>query len=60
MNIYIDKNGVQYFYYDYDSNMYFPMEDDKTVKIELCNHEWKEYIGFTDKFSYCVKCDERS
>lgn len=24
-----------------------------------CYHEWKEYIGFTDKYYYCTKCNEK-
>lgn len=24
-----------------------------------CKHEWKDYIGMTDAFKYCVKCDEK-
>ena len=22
-----------------------------------CQHEFKTYVGFTDSFEYCVKCD---
>lgn len=25
-----------------------------------CSHEWKEYIGFTDKYWFCTKCDKKS
>lgn len=25
-----------------------------------CNHEWKEYVGFTQKYNYCIKCDEKN
>ena len=25
-----------------------------------CKHEWKEYIGFTDKYWYCDNCDKKS
>lgn len=24
-----------------------------------CEHEFKEYVGFTDRYDYCVKCDHR-
>lgn len=24
-----------------------------------CHHEWKEYIGFTQRYNYCVKCDKK-
>ena len=24
-----------------------------------CYHEWKEYIGFRESFTYCVKCDKK-
>jgi hypothetical protein len=29
------------------------------LQIEGCFHEWKLYEGFTDRFHYCVKCDEK-
>ena len=22
-----------------------------------CSHDWKEYIGFTERYNYCSKCD---
>lgn len=25
--------------------------------LQVCNHEWRIYNGFTDSYSYCVKCD---
>ena len=24
-----------------------------------CEHEWSEYVGFTEKFGFCKKCDQR-
>lgn len=24
-----------------------------------CQHEWKLYDGFTNRFEYCSKCDEK-
>lgn len=27
--------------------------------ISNCNHTWKKYVGFTDSFTYCEKCDKR-
>lgn len=29
-----------------------------SFKIE-CFHDWKEYIGFTESFKYCTKCDKK-
>lgn len=26
---------------------------------QSCAHELKEYIGFTNKFKYCTKCDQK-
>jgi len=26
---------------------------------DLCTHEYKEYLGFTENYSYCVKCNEK-
>ena len=25
----------------------------------LCNHQWKQYKGFTENYTYCELCDER-
>ena len=30
-----------------------------TEKSTNCFHEWVEYVGFTNKFTYCVKCDKK-
>jgi hypothetical protein len=28
--------------------------------IEIkCSHDWKEYIGFTERYNYCTKCDTK-
>jgi len=27
--------------------------------IAHCWHNWKEYIGFTERYYYCTKCDEK-
>lgn len=24
-----------------------------------CSHDWKEYIGFTERYNYCTKCDNK-
>lgn len=24
-----------------------------------CKHNWKNYLGFTESFKYCTKCDEK-
>ncbi len=26
---------------------------------KACSHDWKEYVGFTQKYDYCTKCDEK-
>lgn len=28
------------------------------TKVE-CAHDWKEYIGFTERYNYCTKCDTK-
>ena len=35
-----------------------PLERE-TEKKERHLHEWKEYVGLTDRFDYCVTCDEK-
>jgi len=24
-----------------------------------CDHEWKDYLGLSEQFTYCVHCDEK-
>lgn len=38
--------------YDYYLNGYTYWK-----KPIVCKHEWVEYIGFTDRYNYCTKCD---
>ena len=28
-------------------------------KSEKCQHEWVNYVGLTECFQYCKKCDEK-
>lgn len=36
-------------------NVIIPWDEDD----DSCKHDWKPYIGFTESFKYCIKCDER-
>lgn len=29
------------------------------TKSKSCNHNWKQYIGFTDTYKYCEACNEK-
>jgi len=29
------------------------------VAKNSCNHEWKDYLGLSEQFTYCVHCDEK-
>lgn len=33
--------------------------NDKARLTEGCQHEAKEYLGFTDKYDFCIKCDAK-
>lgn len=33
--------------------------DDKEWKQRNCFHLWKEYVGFTEVYIYCEKCDKK-
>lgn len=28
-------------------------------KPSICKHEWKDYLGLSESFKYCIKCDEK-
>lgn len=36
--------------------------DDKGYTLDklICQHEYKEYIGFTHIYKYCIKCDNKA
>lgn len=51
---------VPYYFYDWwwqdwHKNNIEPPEDNKN-----CWHDWKEYVGFTERYWYCEKCDVKS
>jgi hypothetical protein len=35
-------------------------KDAEPTKTKNCFHDWKEYVGFTEKYWYCEKCDAKS
>jgi hypothetical protein len=35
-------------------------KDADPPKPKHCWHDWKEYLGFTERYWYCEKCDEKS
>lgn len=28
--------------------------------LSVCRHQYKEYIGFTETYHYCIKCNEKA
>jgi hypothetical protein len=30
------------------------------INPEVCDHEFKEYVGFTERYFFCCKCDAKS
>lgn len=34
-------------------------QEEKEIKPKTCWHVWKEYVGFTKKYEYCIHCDEK-
>lgn len=58
-----DKDWTISFEYDWDEwirqTSYNPMVEDPPKKKD-CYHNWKEYIGFTEKYWYCETCDAKS
>lgn len=31
----------------------------KTTDSSDCNHDFKQYLGFTQSYKYCIKCDHK-
>lgn len=42
--------------YDYYYDEYQKTHNNSKTQ-EACWHTWKEYIGFTEKYKFCTKCD---
>lgn len=49
------------------SNFWWETQEDDSAnkdadppKPKHCWHDWKEYLGFTERYWYCEKCDEKS
>lgn len=62
------------FYFTYESRVSFRgsiiIEENSKYKFSInrvgdrnildgCEHNWVEYVGFTDRFTYCSKCDKK-
>ncbi len=44
-------------YYNPDRSWDNPFGD--SSKPKECEHEWKQYVGFTETYTYCKKCDKK-
>jgi hypothetical protein len=49
------------------SNFWWEIPEDEQInkdaeppKPKHCWHQWKEYVGFTERYWYCEKCDSKS
>jgi hypothetical protein len=49
------------------SNFWWEIPEDEQInkdaeppKPKHCWHQWKEYVGFTERYWYCEKCDNKS
>jgi len=49
--------------YDHNGSLVYDngvaLEQTKSVDKSRCFHKWKEYVGFTEAYSYCELCDEK-
>jgi len=43
-------------------NVYTNNPSSKPVDFNIpgCFHDWEKYVGFTEVYYYCKKCDEKS
>ncbi|HUM41613.1 MAG TPA: hypothetical protein PKI14_01530 [Fervidobacterium sp.] len=53
----LNKNSHQYIG-DYEHN-YTTEPIDMRKNTSQCIHEWVEYNGFSESFTYCKKCDKK-
>lgn len=30
-----------------------------TIQLNICNHKWKHYQGFSEEYDYCEACDAK-
>lgn len=54
------KNRIAYGYYlpGIKNKDYATLK--KEAELKSCNHEWKQYLGLSESFQYCTKCDKKS
>ena len=50
-----DWNWQDHVYADFSMETLSP----KLERKKVCSHSWKTYEGFTQKYDYCVHCDEK-
>lgn len=41
----------------YEDSTNFPTEKKSFKFSKGCDHDWKDYIGFSASYKYCTKCD---
>jgi hypothetical protein len=49
-------------YYQGQDQLGESAKEEKVEEKKECspyNHEWKEYVGFTEVYRYCVRCDKK-
>ena len=39
------------------SSYWYP--DTYADKEDICNHQWKYYMGLNEAFEYCTRCDKK-
>jgi hypothetical protein len=45
--------------YYYNMLPYFGADPAFVQSDEGCSHDWKNYLGFTESYEYCAKCNEK-
>lgn len=62
INLYPGTTRRLYIYDHYGKLIYnseIDPSNSKTVDAGRCLHVWKEYVGFTESYSFCVLCDAK-
>lgn len=53
-----DKYSYEDSFYDTSDNWEIDQPYDQIQK-DNCWHNWSKYVGFTEKYQYCTKCDKK-
>lgn len=57
-----DTNTLKWFYpkrFELVTDHHIHISEHNPFNYKLCNHDWFDYLGLNESFTFCKKCDVR-